>query len=258
MPTRAVLFDLDETLVRDGDATRDALRATATIATKRGLDADALAAAAWLRALDGWRHSPQRDYFSTIGVSAGETLWGRFVGEDPRLRPVARWAIDYQYETWRHALADLGAQDDMLAAMLSERFRMERRERHGWLFPETRAVLDRLRGRYPLALITNGAPDVQRDKLAGSGLEAYFAVVTVSGEAGIGKPNPAIFEQTLAALDIAPEEAVMIGDKPETDILGANRAGVCAIWIRREGQALHADARPDATIATLEDLPALL
>jgi putative hydrolase of the HAD superfamily len=261
MPTRAVLFDLDETLLADGAATRAALRATTALATAHrpaGPDAETLARAAWLRALDGWEHSPHQDYFQTFGISAGECLWGRFIGEDPRLRPIARWAIDYQLGTWERALADLGAHDDILAATLAERFRMEKRARHDWLFPEALPTLDRLRGAYALALITNGAPDIQRDKIARSGLEPYFPVIAVSCEAGVAKPDPAIFAQTLAALEIPPEEAVMVGDNPARDILGANRAGVRAIWIRREGQPLTPGARPDATITTLDDLAALL
>lgn len=258
MPTRAVLFDLDETLLADSAATQDALRATAALATPHGLDAETLARAAWLRANDGWECSPHQDYFQDIGISAGECLWGRFIGEDPRLRPIARWAITYQLETWERALADLGVRDDVLAATLTERFRMEKRARHTWLYAEARATLDHLHGDYALALITNGAPDIQRDKLAGCGLEPYFPVVVVSGEAGVGKPDPAIFAQTLAALEVAPEDAVMVGDNPARDILGANRAGVRAVWIRREGQPLTHGARPDATITTLDNLAALL
>lgn len=258
MPTRAVLFDLDETLLADGAATQAALRATAALAASHHLDAETLASAAWLRALDGWGHSPHQDYFQEFGISAGECLWGRFIGEDARLRPIARWAVNYQLETWERALADLGVRDDVLAATLAERFRTEKRARHSWLFPEARATLDRLRATYSLALITNGAPDIQRDKLARTGLEAYFPVVAVSCEAGVAKPDPAIFAQTLAALEVAPDEAVMVGDNPARDILGANRAGIRAVWIRREGQPLTPGATPDATITTLDDLDALL
>ena len=50
----------------------------------------------------------------------------------------------------------------------------------------------------------------------------------------------------------------MVGDNPARDILGANRAGIRAIWIRRENQPLTPGAQPDATIASLSELPALL
>ncbi|HEY7848571.1 MAG TPA: HAD family hydrolase [Ktedonobacterales bacterium] len=274
MSTRAVLFDLDDTLLADDAATQAALRATAALAATRrqreslgaplgagldaGLDAEALARAAWRHARDSWERSPHRDYFETFGISAGECLWGRFIGEDPRLRPIARWAITYQLETWRQALADFELRDDLLAATLAERFRMEKRARHDWLFADALPTLDRLHGAYALALITNGAPDIQRDKLARCGVEPYFPVVAVSVEAGVAKPDPAIFAQTLDALEVSPAEAVMVGDSPARDILGANRAGVRAIWIRRAGQPLTSGALPDATITTLDDLAALL
>lgn len=258
MPTRVVFFDLDETLIPDSAATQGALRATAALAITRGIDAETLARATWLRAGDAWARSPFQDYFQEFGISAGECLWGRFIGEDPRLRPIGAWAVQYQLGCWSAALSDLGASDDVLAATLTERYRSERRARHDWLFPESRAILDELRPRYPLALITNGAPDIQRDKLAGSGLETYFPVVQVSVEAGYGKPNPAIFARALDTLDVAPEDAVMVGDNPARDILGANRAGIRAIWIRRENQPVTHGAQPDATITSLSELPGLL
>ena len=80
----------------------------------------------------------------------------------------------------------------------------------------------------------------------------------VSCEAGVAKPDPEIFARTLEALEVAPAAVVMVGDNLATDMLGANRAGVRAIWIRRAGQPLTADVRPDATITTLDDLAALL
>lgn len=258
MPIQAVLFDLDETLVRDGDATQDALRATASLATAPGLDAEALARAAWSHAEDKWERSPHQDYFQEFGISAGECLWGRFIGEDRRLRPISRWAIQFQLAVWSTALADLGAGDDIVAATLAERFRVERRARHGWLFPDVIATLDRLRPTYGLAIITNGAPDIQRDKLTGSGLAPYFPVVQISCEAGAGKPDPLMFSRALDALGLAPSETLMVGDNPARDILGANRAHVRAAWIRRDNQPLTAGAHPDATIASLSELPALL
>ncbi len=258
MSTRAVLFDLDETLIADAKATQAALRATAAFAAPRGLDPETLARAVWLHACDAWSHSPFLDYFQRYGVSAGECLWGRFIGEDPRLRPISVWAAQYQLDCWATALGEHEVSDDILAATLAGRYRVERRARHDWLFAETRATLDALHPRYPLALITNGAPDIQRDKLTGSGLAMYFPVVQVSIEAGYGKPDPVIFARALEALGVAPEDAVMVGDDPASDVLGANRAGIRAIWIRRGNQPLTPGAQPDATIANLSELSMLL
>jgi phosphoserine phosphatase len=168
------------------------------------------------------------------------------------------WAVQYQLDCWEGGLADLGADDDVLAATLAQRFRVERRARHEWLFPETRAVLDALPPAYTLGIVTNGAPDIQRDKLMGSGLDEYFATAQISGEAGSGKPDPALFLRALEALGVSPAEAVMVGDTPARDVLGAKRAGIGAVWIRRERQPLTRGARPEATIASLEELPGLL
>jgi putative hydrolase of the HAD superfamily len=159
---------------------------------------------------------------------------------------------------WSRALEELGAPDEVLAATLAERYRVERRARHGWLFPETLAVLQALAPRYQLGLNTNGAPDIQRDKLVGSGLDSYFSCVQVSGEFGTGKPDPAIFYNALEILECPAANAVMVGDSASRDILGANNAGVRAIWIRRENQELADGARPDAIIVTLTELATLL
>jgi putative hydrolase of the HAD superfamily len=253
-----VFFDLDETLITDIAATQAALRATAAVASQRGLGSETLARAVESQAQYAWKRSPYYDYFQDIGISAGECLWGRFIGEDPRLRPIRAWAPEYQLGCWTTALEGMGAHDEILAATLAERFRWERRARHSWLFPETRAVLETLAPLYRLALITNGAPDIQRDKLVGSGLEGFFSCALVSGEVGAGKPSPTIFIQALEALGCAPADAVMIGDNPARDVLGANRAGIRAIWIRRENEPLTPDARPDAVISSLTELAALL
>ncbi|HEX9036732.1 MAG TPA: HAD family hydrolase [Ktedonobacterales bacterium] len=258
MPTRAVLFDLDETLVRDGDATHDALRATALFAARKGVNTDELARAAWERACAEWDVSPFQPYFEEMGVSPGECLWGRFIGEDPRLRPMGAWAAHYQLDCWMHALARQGVTDEMLGATLAERFRVERRARHDWLFPETRDTLETLAPRYTLGLVTNGAPDIQRDKLIGSGLEGYFPTVQISAEARSGKPDPTLILRALEALSVAPGDAVMVGDNAARDVLAANRAGVRAIWIRRGREPSFPGARVDATIASLADLAPLL
>jgi putative hydrolase of the HAD superfamily len=256
--TRAIFFDLDETLVLDSAATQAALRATAAYAAPLGLDGDKLAQTVMRIASEEWLRSPHQEYFRMIGVSPGECMWGRFIGEDPRLLPIRAWAPEYQLGCWSRALEELGALDEVLASTMSERYRVERRARHNWIFPETRAVLEALLPQYQLGLITNGAPDIQRDKLVGAGLDSYFTCIQVSGEFGLGKPDPAIYYNALDTMGCLAANAVMVGDSSTHDILGANNAGMRAIWIRRENQSPAPGSRPDATIATLTELAALL
>ena len=111
---------------------------------------------------------------------------------------------------------------------------------------------------YKLALLTNGAPDLQREKIAASGLESFFQAIAVSGEHGIGKPKPEIFHRLLAELGVTADEAVMVGNSLERDIAGARNAGIRSIWIRVPGSEEQADVTPDHTITNLAEIPAIL
>jgi putative hydrolase of the HAD superfamily len=145
----------------------------------------------------------------------------------------------------------------VLAEELGERYGRERRARHD-RFADVPACLDELRDSHKLALITNGAPCLQGEKLTAAGLDDYFDVVVVSGEFGVGKPNPSIFEHALSLLGSDREHAVMIGDSIARDVDGAVAAGLRGVWVNRSGQPRPAD-RPDLVeVTTLSDLSAAL
>lgn len=255
----AILFDLDETLLADQAGTTAALLATSVFATLHyDIEASALVRSAWQYACQLWATSPERAYCEDIGISAGEGLWGRFMGDDQHLQALAAWAPIYQRQTWEYALAEHSIVDDSLARLLAMRFRDERRARHQ-LFPETEAVLRQLQPAYPLALVTNGAPDIQRDKIAGSHIAHFFEAIVVSGELGIGKPAATIFAHALSLLGREAAQALMVGDSLTRDIQGAQGAGIRAVWIcRTDTPRQPTQIVPDATISSLGQLPALL
>lgn len=91
-------------------------------------------------------------------------------------------------------------------------------------------ILDYLKPRYSLHIITNGFHTVQEGKLKNSGLDAYFETVTNSENAGCKKPHPAIFEYALAAASVEKHHSVMIGDCIEADVQGAIDCGIDAIF----------------------------
>jgi putative hydrolase of the HAD superfamily len=126
------------------------------------------------------------------------------------------------------------------------------------LLPDALEVLVRLKSGHKLGLLTNGAPDLQREKLAASGLGLHFDAVAVSGEHGIGKPRPEIFQILLEQLGVEAREAVMIGNSLERDIAGARNAGIVPIWIRVAGAEEQAEVEPAATISGLAQLPEVL
>jgi putative hydrolase of the HAD superfamily len=252
----ALLFDLDETLVVDEAAIVASFRYTAVLAAEAHarLDAPELAATARRRARELWHSAPHYAWARAVGIASGEALWGRLEG-DGEVAELRAWAPEYRAATWRDALADQDVDDPGLAHSLALRFAAERRSRM-WTYPDAAPVLTALAERHPLALVTNGMSCLQREKLAASGLEECFRAVIVSGDLGVGKPDPAVFAAALEALGAPAEGAVMIGDSLKRDIDGALGAGLRAVWINRLGVDGRRPGVPE--IRTLDELPALL
>lgn len=102
--------------------------------------------------------------------------------------------------------------------------------------------------------MTNGPPDLQREKLAATDLLGHVDAVAISGEVGDGKPNPPVFEFALDELGVEAAAAVMVGDSLSRDMAGAAALGMATIWRpSREG----AD-QWQTTISSLSELPRLL
>jgi HAD superfamily hydrolase (TIGR01662 family) len=130
---------------------------------------------------------------------------------------------------------------------------------------DTLTTLKSLRAEgYRLGLISNAGDDEDVQTLIdNAGLRQFFEIIVTSAAQGIRKPNPRIFQLVLDFWDLPPDRTVMVGDTLGADILGARNAGIYSIWItRRAGtpsnQAHQDTIIPDATIATLAELPALL
>ena len=98
-------------------------------------------------------------------------------------------------------------------------------------YPELYEVLESLREKYKLGIITNGYSTVQRDKINSVNIAKYFDDIIVSGDLDFAKPDPRIFELSCRHLGVTKEEAVYIGDYYPNDIAGALGAGILPIWI---------------------------
>jgi putative hydrolase of the HAD superfamily len=94
-----------------------------------------------------------------------------------------------------------------------------------------RALTRLARAKLRLALVTNGGPSQRRKLAAAKIAEQVFASIHVSGELGHAKPEPAIFQAALAALGVAADQALMIGDSPHADIAGAARLAIPTCWL---------------------------
>lgn len=261
---RTLLFDLDETLMVEEPAAVASFQATAEVAAERcGVDPARLALDARSRARELWYAAPTHLYCKRVGISSWEGLWCRFESDGRDVQALREWFPTYRREAWRLALADHGVDDPRLAEELGEHFAHDRRTRHE-VFPDAGEALRRLQGSYSLALVTNGASCLQREKFAASGLSEFFDVIVVSADVGAAKPDASVFEHVLSRLGATPDRAVMIGDSIPKDIDGALSAGLGAIWVNRDGSrppASHEDPTGrDALIeiATLTDLPEAL
>lgn len=107
------------------------------------------------------------------------------------------------------------------------------------LFPNTISVLDYLRPKYNLHIITNGFQEIQERKLMNSGIHHYFEQIIDSEMAGVKKPNPVIFELALQKANTDPEKSIMIGDSLEADILGAKSVGFHTIHFNPHDEPAH-------------------
>lgn len=103
------------------------------------------------------------------------------------------------------------------------------------LMPHALMALNHLKGRYPMAIITNGFEDSQHRKIHASGITHFFGEVVTSETLGYRKPQPEIFHHAVKAMGGKPETSVMIGDNPKTDIRGAEDAGLKAIFYNPTG-----------------------
>ncbi len=159
---------------------------------------------------------------------------------------------------WGEVLGLLGVAAPAAAERAAGLYAAARRRSYA-AFDDALPVLERLSAEHRLGVVTNGASDTQRDKLGALGLGRFFGAVVISGEAGVGKPEPAVFRLALEALAVAPARAAHVGDSLESDVAGASRAGMHAVWLSRAGDAPPAGGpRPGASIHTLAELPGVL
>lgn len=123
------------------------------------------------------------------------------------------------------------------------------------LLDGTMILLEYLRPKYTLHIITNGFAEVQEGKLNNTKLASYFDVIVNSEMVGVKKPNPIIFEKALNLAEVSKENSLMIGDSFEADVLGALNFGMDAICFN-----YHEDDLPEyiKQVSHLEELIEIL
>ena len=230
---RAVLLDLDDTILDDSsgviDCWRDACNAHAV-----GLGAITPAAV-----------------FDAVQAASVE-FWS-----DPERHRIGRLDLPKaRHEVVVRALKALGADASDVALRISTAYAAARHER---MRPFDDAVDTvrwfRERG-CRLALLTNGAHEAQRTKIDRFELEGLFDAILIEGALGYGKPDPRVYRHALDALAVAPTDTWMVGDNLEWDVGGPQKLGIFGIWIDAKGRGLPATStvRPDRIIRSLSEL----
>ncbi|WP_057940527.1 YjjG family noncanonical pyrimidine nucleotidase [Algoriphagus resistens] len=150
-------------------------------------------------------------------------------------------------------------QAGVLNAAIPEEFEgdfMHRTSSKPHLFPHTIEILEYLKPKYKLYVITNGFDESQAKKMSSSGLSGYFELVITSETTGHKKPDPRIFHYALDQAGAYKENSLMIGDSPISDIQGAQGVGIDQVFFNPVGKPIH--LRPTYTISHLRELEDLL
>jgi len=232
-PVRGVVFDLDDTLHDDTDASCYAAAMTAAaIAGQAGCSADELRRA-YLREAGVFWHGLTP---ATLGTSIA----------------------NLRARMWGAALVACGADDAFSAACAVEYDR--RRNERLRLFPGTLALLRNLRARgCRLALLTNGFSETHREKIVRLALADAFDALLIADEIGMVKPDPAVFRHACAAIGTVPAETAMVGDRYDRDCAGALGIGMRAVLLKVREEAIPPGAPPPTAIVTrIEEVEAVL
>jgi len=128
--------------------------------------------------------------------------------------------------------------DDQLLAELSDDY-VRLLPTNNNLFEGAIELLEYLKPKYSLHIITNGFHEVQALKMKSSNIDHYFETVTNSENAGFKKPHPSIFEFALTAANVDKCDSIMIGDCMEADVQGAINCGLDAIYFNEHRLEAH-------------------
>lgn len=251
---KAIIFDLDDTLLWDKKSVDTAFQNTCIVAQERyGVNPNTLQENVQEAARQLYASYETYAFTKMIGINPFEGLWGTFDDDTEEFNAMYKLIPTYRQHAWEQGLKHSGIDDPSFAAILANRF-IQERIKHPYVYEETFATLNELHQHYQLILLTNGAPSLQEKKLTLTPeLRDYFDHIIISGSFGKGKPDPSIFRHTVNLAGVTNEEVVMVGDNLMTDILGSNQAGIRNVWINRDNK-YRTHVEPSYEIQHLSEL----
>jgi putative hydrolase of the HAD superfamily len=234
---RAILLDLDDTILDDSSLVHDSWREACASVVGRLAPLETATVVDAIRKTSKW-------------------FW-----DDPDRHREGRLQLEAaRREVVRRALIDLGVEDDTLAACIGDAY-SHRRDIGMAPLPDAIDTVRWLRDSgLRLALLTNGAGAAQRKKIDRFELADLFDAILVEGELGFGKPDERVYRRALGALGSQPGETWMVGDNLEWDVAAPQKLGMSGVWIdaRSRGVPEHSTVTPDYIVRSLVDLRSLI
>jgi putative hydrolase of the HAD superfamily len=241
MHIRAVAFDVNGTLVRilaDDDEER-IFRAAAHFLTYQGIDLH--------------RHELRDLYFQTMKEQLRASP-----EKYPEFDAVGIWRSIIEDHGTDFTRALPGSKLRQMPLFLAEMARGISRRRLS-LYPYVGEVLNALRERYPLAVVTDAQGTYARGELHKVGLLEYFDPIVISGDHGYRKPDRRLFQLALDGMGVTAGNTLYVGNDMHRDIYGAREAGLATVmYDSDQGVKVYRDCAPDYTITDFRDLLGIL
>lgn len=207
-----LFIDLDDTLYDFSAASREAFKETYDL-------------------LHYERFFDSFDHYTSIYSPYNLELWGLY-GEGKITKE------ELNRRRYSHPLETVGITDPGLASTFC-REALSRIPTKGNLIPGATELLEYLRPKYRMFILSNGFKELQSRKMQTAGIDGYFDALILSEDIGVNKPNRELYEHALQSTDSRLEESIMIGDMFETDIVGAANIGMQQIYFNPKGKKGH-------------------
>lgn len=201
-----------------------------------------------------------RDRLGSVGVqtifqaikSSASEFW-----RDPERHRIGRLDLATARRTIiGDALRREGFQNDGLVRLIAEEYDITRTQAIHPIPGAIETIHEMRKGDVKLALITNGAATSQREKIKRFQLEGLFDGIFIEGECGFGKPDERVYLEALSQLGVRPEDAWMVGDNWEWEVVAPQRLGIRGIWVNHDERPIPEDGtvRPFRTVRSLTEL----
>ncbi|HCX99522.1 MAG TPA: noncanonical pyrimidine nucleotidase, YjjG family [Bacteroidales bacterium] len=167
-------------------------------------------------------YAPGPEHFIETFNLHNDRLWNSYQNGELKKKVL-------RYKRFEKTLGDYGIRNKDLVMVIDREY-IDESPKKTVLIPHSIEVLEYLKNKYKLHIITNGFNEVQFAKIELCGISHYFTKVVTSEMSGHHKPHPKAFGYTVSLANARKEESVMIGDDYKADIIGAKSFGIDQIY----------------------------